>query len=362
LTSLLPNSANNLRDRSHPNQGTGPAPIGEVSLWDAGSVLLLALWSLCLLSVFAVYLGYGVRQKLILIERLNSRDSLHFVAEAGVKQAIAELRQKQDFEYAALNESWSNNPARFADIRVGRGEFNLAYNYLDYNSGSESTRYGLVDEERKLNLNKAALEEIQQVIMLAAGREESKALSLAAAIVDWRDSDNNPSLPGSPEDSYYSSLPNPYEAKDAAFEVFDELLLVKGMSREVFDKLKDYITIYSNGKININTASPLILLALGLQEELVDKIISFRCGADGIEATTDDNIFDSLTNIVTQLGHFSELSLEEMSSLNRLISAGKISTASSNFMARSLGQLGRRQEQVICIIDRKGEVFSWREG
>ncbi len=329
-----------------------------------GSILLITLWTLCLLTVFAIHLGYSVRQKIILIERLNSRDNLYFIADAGIKQASAELKKKvSPVEYDALNEAWSNNPDVFKDVDIGLGSFNIGYNYWDSHSGRQRIRYGLVDEEKKLNLNTSELNDIQRLIIIVTKLDETDAQDLAAAIVDWRDADSKPSAPlGGAEDRYYRNLPNPYEAKDAEFEVFDELFLVKGINKEVFDQLKDYITIYSNGEININTASEQVLLALNLEDDLVNRILSFRCGRDGVEATEDDNVFITPSCIIAELNEFSSLSSSEIVSLNNLISAGKISTSSGNFMVRAVARLGTRQKQIICIINRKGKILSWREG
>lgn len=324
--------------------------------------MLIALWSLCILTVFAVYLGYGVRQKIMLIGRLNSRDSLHFIADAGVKQAIAELRKKEPSGYDALNEAWSNNPDMFKEVSVSYGEFNVCYDYLDYPSGKPQIRYGLIDEERKINLNMSDLNTIQRLIMIVAGLDGIGAQNLAAAIVDWRDSDSALSIPlGSAEDRYYQNLPVPYEAKDADFEVLDELLLIKGMSQELLEKLKNYITIYSNGKININTAPAEVLLALDLNNRLVDKILSFRSGKDKIEATDDDNIFSSPATVVEQLSSFSELSPEEEARLGSLVSFGKISTDSGIFMVRSKAKLDRQESEVTCTVNREGKILSWKE-
>jgi len=338
------------------------AEIGSLSP-ERGSLLLIALWSLSLLTIFSIYLAYGVRYKVSLLERLDRRDNLHFIAEAGTKKAIFELMKDEPSQYDSLNEPWGNNENIFKQVKTGYGYFNLIHDYLDSDSGSRKVRYGIVDEERKVNLNKAELEVIRRIIMITTGLEQADAESLAASIIDWRDSDSKLTIPlGSAEDRYYRSLPNPYEAKDAEIEVFDELLLIRGMTEEILEKIKNYITIYSNGRININTAGGEVLMALDLNDELVEKIISFRLGEDTLEATFDDNIFISLSDIISKLGTFSELTPEEVASLSNLISSGKITTSSSNFMARSIAQLDDRQMEAICIFDREGKVLSWREG
>ena len=60
------------------------------------------------------------------------------------------------------------------------------------------------------------------------------------------------------------------------FKVKEEILLVEGMDKEKFEQFKDLITVYGDGKVNINTASEGVLKALGLEEELVGIIVRYR--------------------------------------------------------------------------------------
>jgi general secretion pathway protein K len=47
------------------------------------------------------------------------------------------------------------------------------------------------------------------------------------------------------EDDYYRSLPEPYECRDGDFESVEELLLVRGVTREIFfDGLRDRVTVF----------------------------------------------------------------------------------------------------------------------
>ncbi len=342
-----------------------------------GTVLVIVLWSLCLLTTFAVHLGFGARQKIIMVGRLDARNRLHFIAEAGVKRAILELKKKDEkFGFDALNECWSNNIDIFKEIQVGRGRFTVGYDYLNRESGEYQVRYGIIDEERKININKEKRSVIKRLFRIV-GLNEMKAQNLSASIVDWRDKNSELSIPlGSAEDRYYRSLGDSYEAKDADFEVLDELFLVRGMTGEIFDKIKDFITIYGEGKVNINTVSEEVLLSLGLHESVVNKILSFRCGQDLIEASADDNVFDSSANIVAKLSQFCSLGESEAANLNNLVSAKKITTKSDNFMIKSIAKLSKKDTslKVVCVFERfsegpdesgsnkGGKIKYWREG
>ncbi|MFH1045533.1 MAG: hypothetical protein V1727_01030 [Candidatus Omnitrophota bacterium] len=343
------------------------------------SVLAVALWSLCLLSTFAVYLGFGVRQKLILVSRLDTRERLRFIASAGIKMAILELRRKDgNSGFDGLNESWGNNKELFDHASVGEGTFTVAHEPLYMESTFNQKRYGAVDEERKININTVKRPVLEKLLELVAGLDESEAQDLSATIVDWRDKDSQLSTPlGSAEDSYYQELRDSYEAKDDDFEVPNELFLVKGITRETFEAIKDYITIYGSGQININTASAKVLEALGLYRSVIDKILFFRCGQDKLEATVDDNVFTSSASIVPQLSQLVALGEGEIANLSNMIASGIITTSSTNFMIKSTGELSDTGEslQIVCVferptfltrpltgeIDARGKIRYWQE-
>ena len=336
-----------------------------------GSILIISLWSLCLLTTFAVTLGYGVRQKIILVLRLEERDKLRFIAEAGIKKAIVELGKglgglkeaEGEKTYNSLNDSWSSNAGAFREIKVGDGTFTISYNYLNKETGLPETRYGLVDEERKININKADRAILQRLFIITLNFNAVEAQELASCLIDWRDSDSELSIPfGSAEDRDYRYLQYPYEAKDSDFEVLEEALLVKGMTIDTFRKIKEYITIYGDGKININTASKEIFLALGLKEEIADKILLFRQGEDGVIGTIDDNVFDKHSTIVPKLSQFAHLSDYEVAQLSRTIDC--LVTKSDHFMIKSTAKLSNRRNtaKVTCVIDRSGKILYWQEG
>jgi len=329
-----------------------------------GSILIIALWSLCLLATFAVILGYEVRQKLTLIQRLDERDKSYLISEAGIKKAIVQIKKEKPENNFTLNNPLSNNASLFKDIEIGDGKANICYNY--YTEGEPArweTRYGVSDEESKININKISLPVLDRLFRIVLGFGEIEASELAAAIIDWRDSDSELSIPaGSAEDPYYRNLDYPYEAKDADFEVLEEVTLVKGITEGIFRKIENYITIYGDGKVNINTASQPVFLALGLNREIVDKILNFRCGEDGLEGTLDDNVFDTQADIVPRLSQIYHLNDAEISQLSS-ISERYFVTNSEYFMIESVARLNNKKNAstTTCVVDRSGKILSWQE-
>jgi type II secretory pathway component PulK len=328
-----------------------------------GSILIISLWAVCLLSAFAVILSSGVRQKIILVQRFDERDKLRLIAEAGAKKAICKLLEMEWPGYDTLKDKWSNDVEAFRGITVGDGSFDVCYNYTDDLSGATEQRWGLIDEERKININRIDIVVLTRLFIITLGLDEAQSQELAASIIDWRDKDSELSIPsGSAEDSYYRFIPHPYECKDADFENLNELLLVKGMTGDIFEKIKDYITIYGSGKVNINTASKQVILALGLSESITDKVITFRAGEDGVTGTADDNFFEAAAGILTKLSQFYHFNETEIAQLTA-VSEGYLATNSENFMIKSSVRLNnkKRASEGVCVVNKEGRILYWQE-
>ena len=123
------------------------------------------------------------------------------------------------------------------------------------------------------------------------------------------------------------------------------------------------MTIYGEGKVNINTASKQVLLALGLREYVVENIILFRKGGDLVAGTGDDDIFLLEATIVARLSQSFGLSPSELGSLSNLVAAGAFTVKSENFMIQSVAKLKhlKHQTTIVAVSDRTGKIKYWRE-
>ena len=97
--------------------------------------------------------------------------------------------------------------------------------------------------------------------------------TIVSSIIDWVDRDRQTS-PGGAEDKYYLGLTPPYRAKNQRLESPDELLMIRGVTPELFygsegmPGMRDLISVDSTKlSINPNTAPPeLIAILLGKDE------------------------------------------------------------------------------------------------
>lgn len=198
-----------------------------------GSALILALWTLFFLAALTVAVGTQVSSVLNLASQLRSGLSARALAVAGAETAI--------FDLAAGAPDLTNNPARFCDSSVLEGGAFTVY-YTTLQDGVTVTNYGLGPESRKLNLNRASTLEMSALLCAVGGVTPEAASSIAASIVDWRDPDSM-SLTGGAEEQYYASLSSVYPCHNADLTVVEELLLVKGMTPELFGRIRPHVTV-----------------------------------------------------------------------------------------------------------------------
>ena len=328
-----------------------------------GSILILTIWVLSFLSIFAIGMGSVVASQLNLASYFKDRLTMYYLAKTGVEKAIVEILVDKGKAYNALNEGLTNNESFFKETALDTGYFSVSYNLKD-RAGVDEVFYGAEDESGKININYAPVGAITSLLRTVGEMDEGGAADTANAIIDWRDEDVVVSPRGA-EDDYYKSLDMPYKCKNGKFQILEELLLVRGVTPEIFSKIKDFITVYGKGKTNINTAGFSIFVALGLSSDFAERMIKFRQGTDEKDGTIDDNIFKS----VEDMRNIGPMFTEESLALNRLISYDICAVKSDVFRINSSGILKKNGKElkrtITCVVERRNEdrpgVLYWHE-
>jgi DNA uptake protein ComE-like DNA-binding protein len=188
-----------------------------------GFVLIVVLWVMVVLGLIGLAFHGTTRLNTHMTRNLLETTRAGALADSGIQRAIAALRQDEDQNtYDSLKDIWINNEAAFGEVEIAQGFFSLIYDDLETD---DHLTYGCIDEESKLNLNTATEEMLRALPGINQGR--------AAAILDWRDEDDQPRPQGA-EDGYYLSLPRPYKARNGSFETLEELLMVRGINDKIF--------------------------------------------------------------------------------------------------------------------------------
>ena len=315
-----------------------------------GSILILSLWILAILVLLSIGLGYSVSLDQKLVSYQRDRLMALYLAKAGCLAAVAELEQDPTPNVDALADQWFHDPEAFKEVTLGEGSYTVRAQ-VQGEDGHPEILYGVIDEDRKINLNIAS----KKIIMRLPGMTEETADS----ILDWRDEDPYPHLLGA-EDFYYQGLDPAYKAKNAPFEALEELLLVRGLKEEDFWALEPFVTLYTDGKVNLNTAPREVLIALGMGEGLAEKLSHFRKGPDGLSFTRDDQIFESLGSVEQQLNASAPLTLQEAAQLTNLISQGLMKVKSEIFRieAQGMDRTGKIVRSVEAIVRRELKTAS----
>jgi general secretion pathway protein K len=303
-----------------------------------GSLFIVALWSLCFLGALAVVVAGVVRQKMTLSSRLDARAQLRQTARAAVELGLF----------------------RIAERAGGTGYFSGRDPLLQAHP-EVPCRWSISDEESRVNLNTADMFVLRRLMQEVLRVDEMQAQELAAAVVDWRDADSELSVPiGSAEEAQYLSQQYPYKPKNAPFESWVELGLVKGFTDEFVEALFPYVTVFGMGKVNANTAPAPVLRALGIPEELVEAILEYRRGQDDAEGTADDNVFEAEGSIVPKLSQYRRLNDQELAELTR---AGVfLGVASEYFRIQAQARRNVKETyEMYAVADAAGTPVYWRE-
>jgi len=250
---------------------TSPPFEWSLILSKKGVALLMVLWVLTILMVIVLSFSFMARTETHATLTFKEGMEMKFLAEAGVQRGIEEIYySKQNPQLSQLTESdtWKTDGTPYSSS-LGEGGYEVR----------------ITDETGKININ--TLNEtsgiILKTLLMQMGVQDDNADTIVDSILDWKDPDDLVRLHGA-ESDYYMSLPNPYKAKNANFDTLEELLLVKGVTYEIFfgsegkKGLVDFITIYTNmNAINVNAAPKEVLMAVpGITPEVADAIINFR--------------------------------------------------------------------------------------
>lgn len=259
-----------------------------------GVALMLVLVFVLLLGVVVVDYCYETQVEASQVANMNADFEAYMAAKSAVATAMAVLQADwQPVQNQPVTGSGGTTPppTPMYDARVEQWAQLPSFQEMN----NAKSRYIIEDESGKLNLNalvKRPGNEVNEV-MVAALRNLFAQMDLEEdptdAILDWLDDDDDVRDLGAESDDYEGSE-IPYSAKNGPMNSIEELLLIRGITPEVFfdlnrdpkeeeekdnktkqqydeaktRSLADLLTVYGNpeGKINVNTARRELLEAV----------------------------------------------------------------------------------------------------
>lgn len=252
--------------------------------------LLMTILIISLLLVMTLRFNTSIRASLTSASNLQDTIAVDHMAKSVFNSARAILSvDAAESSFDTLHENWANltGAAQYFAYFFNRGQGGMDIKdhsgRLQINSLliKKEDAWVVNEEQRKVWLNLLSAEEFEL--------EEDEAANIVEAIIDWIDEDDEPLGFGGAESSYYQGLDIPYTPRNGPMEFVEELLLIRGITRELYygtdetPGIWNLVTPYGrDGKININTADAMVLGALSelIDQDMVDGMLSYRDDED----------------------------------------------------------------------------------
>jgi len=228
-----------------------------------GIALMLTLWVMVFLTIVATQFALSAKTEVRVVGNYVEEVKCYYLAKAGIALAIAEISNPDNkFSYidGKSRLMFGRAGKKDAALNVDSKESTVDPNKDNMAFGGGHITYKIEDEGGKIPINILAknrdVKKISSLLALAGVKEGGGMDTLAESIIDWVDNDDLHLLNGA-ENDYYRSLDPPYDCKNGPIDIFEEMLLIQGMTREIFEKLTPLISVFSNTSkdFNPNTAS-----------------------------------------------------------------------------------------------------------
>jgi DNA uptake protein ComE-like DNA-binding protein len=227
-----------------------------------------------------------------------------------------------------LGEAWAN-PKNIYE------EGNLS---SDASLNKDEASYIITDEERFININTAPKDLLENI--------KSMDRSLVRHIWTRRTKGEND------------------EEGVIPFDAIEELRYMRGMNDDEWfgtakkPGLKDLLTVWGGGQINVNTASKEVLLCIpDVKEGDIDAILEYRAGADGILNTTDDRGFKSLDDLSAKTG----VQGGTRQALNTYCTCDSAFFKITGLATRRAGRVRAVCSAVVAFLEGGATVVDWQE-
>jgi general secretion pathway protein K len=316
---------------------------------EGGFALILTILVVSVITALTLQFSASMRSDLFAAATLRDRAKLTCVAKSGIHYAAAILLEDANLSDSdSQHEDWADPISLSSNcsslLQEGRSRIQI----LDLSGRIAVNR--LVTEEGEYDTRQKEL--LTRFLNSEQfGLDPEDVDNLVDAIKDWIDTDDEETRFGA-EDSYYQTLPEPYRCRNAPLAFVEELLLIRGVTEELFYGTEDdpgistYITTHGDGKVNLNTAHPLILKSLSdqLDDDMVDGMVDYR--SDVENDLTDPSWYQNVPGIG-----------------DVRIDFDLITTSSSIFEIMSEGVLDDLVRQITCLLERDEDgiqFLSWK--
>ncbi len=317
-----------------------------------GAALIVALGVLFILVLIVGSFAFEMRLETALVSHKRKRFHAEMMARSGIEYARAILDKRSQAKQIEIEEMAEDKDGFMkAALYIKRGLSTTST--IELGDGEFSVT--LESAEAGRNVNLLTREEWLDILEMA-NVPSTEWDTMIDCLADWIDPGDLHKLNGAEsDDPFYKSAG--YPVKDGPLDSIDELLLIKGWGPDILygkesDEegetifgIADLLTVWGDGKVNLNTAGTDVLLSFAEYEDWeLEGVMEARMGSDGEGDTLDDGI-KSLGAVGADAGKFK---------------------LQSNFVkVTSIGDVFGKQYQIKCIFlvdNNKAVTVYWEEG
>ena len=317
-----------------------------------GFALVLTLLMISMMLVVTLQFNRSVWSGLYGASNLSESTRLRLVARSGFECAVMVLSEdKEQNDLDTLREPWaqSRELSLQSTALFDKGHFMVEISDL----------CGKIQINRLLDDKgdwEPAQRDLFQRFLLSEAfvLDPDEVSNLMDFVKDWLDPDEDITRFGA-ESGYYQGLEPPYACANGPLVSLDRMTLIRGITEELFygtsekKGIMPYLSVHGDGKININTAGPVVLRALSteMNEEMVQDMIAYR------EDPTNDLTDPTWYQKVGGMDHI-------------VFDANLVSTRSDYFEIRSTGVMGKMEQHISVAVFRQSgkpiQVLRWKAG
>jgi len=325
-----------------------------------GAALVIALWVILLLTLLVGGFAFEMHVEADIVSYYRKRLKAQHIARSGVELSKVILSKMDEVDEELQGANDDEEALLVGVVNLSRG---VAIRELTRTIGEGTLTLTIEPEEGRRGINELTDADWEEILDQANIPQDQWA-DIIDSFFDWTDEDDLARLNGAEsDDPFYEE--RGYQVKNAKLDTVDELLLIKHFDEELLygsppgvdeeDRITGiagWLTAWSHGKINVNTASREVLMTLrDIDEFAVDDILEYRVGVDG-EAGTRDDGFESVQDAIAQTG------------MNPSI-ADRLTVRDIHFLRiTSIGDVGGVKAGVWAVIRVEGDQLLplyWRE-
>jgi general secretion pathway protein K len=252
-----------------------------------GMALVLTLTAVSFLVAITVQLFSTVNWQMQGAANIGDSVALDAMTRSALNLARAALyADQQENTFDSLHDGWHTLDQERLSALMGTGKLAISVEDLSGRLQVNALVSVNPDPGQRARQNTRQRELWHRFLTsgLFAVEDSEQADALLDALKDWIDKNDLEENNGA-ESGYYQGLNPPYSARNGPVSYPEELLLIRGMTRELFygnEKylgLDRFITVAgSDGKINLNSAPPELIefMAPGIDAEAAGKLVEFR--------------------------------------------------------------------------------------